>query len=68
MCNWVTMLHSRKLTEHCKPAVMEKNKNHYTNKKKLVYIWKIDDKISYKNSSESMLFFNLGIVQITNDI
>ena len=28
-CNWVTMLYSRKLTEHCKPAIMEKNKNHY---------------------------------------
>ena len=28
MCNWVTMLYSRKLTEHCKPAVTEKNKNH----------------------------------------
>ena len=23
MCNWVTMLNSRKLTEHCKPAIME---------------------------------------------
>ena len=30
MCNWVTMLYSRKLTEHCKSAIMEKNKNHYT--------------------------------------
>ena len=29
MCNWVTMLYSRKLTEHCKPPIMEKNKNHY---------------------------------------
>ena len=24
MCNWVTMVYSRKLTEHCKPAIMEK--------------------------------------------
>ena len=24
MCNWVTLLYSRKLTEHCKPAMMEK--------------------------------------------
>ena len=24
MCNWVTMLYSRKLTEHCKPAIMKK--------------------------------------------
>ena len=26
MCNWVTMLYSRKLTEYCKPAIMEKIK------------------------------------------
>ena len=26
MCNWVTLLYSRKLTEHCKPAIMEKIK------------------------------------------
>ena len=32
MCDWVTMLYSRKLTEHCKPAIMEKNKNHYIKK------------------------------------
>ena len=28
MCDWVTLLYSRKLAEHCKPAIMEKNKNH----------------------------------------
>ena len=26
MCYWVTLLYSRKLTEHCKPAVKEKSK------------------------------------------
>ena len=26
MCDWVTVLYSRKLTEHCKPAMMEKIK------------------------------------------
>ena len=26
MYNWVTMLYSGKLTEHCKPAIMEKIK------------------------------------------
>ena len=31
MCNWVTMLYSRKLTEHCKLAIMKKN---YIYKKK----------------------------------
>ena len=33
MCNWVIMLYSRKLTEHCIPAIMEKSKNHYIYKK-----------------------------------
>ena len=26
MCNWATLLYSRKFTEHCKPAIMEKIK------------------------------------------
>ena len=26
MCDWVSLLYSRKLTEHCKPAIMEKIK------------------------------------------
>ena len=34
MCNWVTMLYSRKLREHCKPAVMKKVKKHYKPLKK----------------------------------
>ena len=25
MCDWVTLLYSRKVAEHCKPALMEKN-------------------------------------------
>ena len=25
-CDWVPLLYSRKLTEHCKPAIMEKIK------------------------------------------
>ena len=25
MCDWVTLLYSKKLTEHCKPALVEKN-------------------------------------------
>ena len=36
MCNWVTMLYSRKLAENRKPSIMEKNKNHYI-KKELSY-------------------------------
>ena len=27
MCDWVTLLYSSKLAEHCKPVIMEKNKN-----------------------------------------
>ena len=26
MCDWVILLYSRKLTEHCKPAIVEKIK------------------------------------------
>ena len=26
MCDWIILLYSRKLTEHCKPAIMEKIK------------------------------------------
>ena len=37
MCNWVTLLYSRKLMEHCKPAMMEKDKNHYIKKLKLCH-------------------------------
>jgi len=29
MCNWVTMLYSRKLLGHCKSGIMWKNNNHY---------------------------------------
>ena len=34
MCNWAAMVYNRKLIEHCKPAIMEKNKNHYKGNKK----------------------------------
>ena len=33
MWNWVSMLYIRKLTEHCKPAIMEKNKILLSHKK-----------------------------------
>ena len=36
MHKWVTMLYSRKLTEHCKPDIMEENKNHYLKKRDLI--------------------------------
>ena len=34
MCDWVTVLYSRKLREHCKPAIMEKIKTATKKKKK----------------------------------
>ena len=34
MCDWVTLLRSRKLTEHCKPAIMQKIKVIIKNKTK----------------------------------
>ena len=36
MCDWVTLLYGRKLTEHCKPTIKEKIK--IIKKKKLWYI------------------------------
>ena len=50
MCDWVTLLYSRKLTEHCKPAKMEKNKNHLKKKKELRHLEK--RKISALSFSE----------------
>ena len=39
MCDWVTLLYNRKLAEHCKPAIIEKNKNHLKslNKEKIYH-------------------------------
>ena len=34
MCDWVTLLYSRKLMEHCKPGIMENIKNIFKKKKK----------------------------------
>ena len=39
MCDCVTMLHSRKLTEHCKPAIMEKIKIIIYKKKECVFVF-----------------------------
>ena len=43
ICNWVTLLYSRKMTDHCKPSMIEKNENHLKkrNKKNLNLVnWK----------------------------
>ena len=51
MCNWVTILYSRKMTEHCKPAIMEKDKNHYINLKKK------------KKKEKNILWLNLQLME-----
>ena len=38
ICGWVTLLYSRKLTEHCKPAAMEKIKIIISEKKRYLEI------------------------------
>ena len=46
MYNWVTKLYSRKLTKHCKPAIMEKIKitiNVFKNKQKNKMVYKLID-------------------------
>ena len=47
MCNWVTMLYIRKLTEHCKPAIMEK---------KIIIQKKL---ISFFNKNELKIYFRI---------
>ena len=37
MCDWVTLLYSRKLTEHYKPTIVGKNRNHF--KKHFKAVW-----------------------------
>ena len=62
MCDWVTLLYSRKLTEHCKPAIMEKN--HYFKKILLFtvsisYYYLIAVKCVYR-TLESYTFLSCG--------
>ena len=47
MCEGVTMLYSRKLTEHCKPAIMEKKKS--LHKKSILWDVKQELKITSYN-------------------
>ena len=53
MCDWITLLYSRKLTEHCKPTVMEKIKMKLKNK--MTTTWK-KNKVYF--GFEGMLMFN----------
>ena len=57
MCNWVTMLCSRKWTEHCRPAIMEKNKNNYIKNKIKLHIDVSDIfLLVYSSSVHSLLY------------
>ena len=44
-------IHSRKLTEHCKPATMEKNKNSLKNKERKNPLWILEWSLSSESSS-----------------
>ena len=44
MCDWVTLLYNRKLTEHCEPAKMGKNKKHYFKKERKHYFSNLKQK------------------------
>ena len=51
MCNWVNMLYSRKLTEHCVPAIMKKNEN-----KKIKIKWTIyHDQLGFTPESQGWI-------------
>ena len=41
MCDWVTLLYSKKLTEHCRPAIMEKKIIKNPKKKKKKKVWEV---------------------------
>ena len=56
MCNWVTMLYSRKLTEHCKPAITEKIKIIINKKNKIHH-----KKGGLKNAVNANAFFSVYI-------
>ena len=57
MCNWVTMLYSRKLTEHCKSGIMGKNKNHYI----YIYIYIYIRNLHLQTLKKILLFFFLAM-------
>ena len=50
ICDWVTLLYSRKWTEHCKPVKMEKIKIIYKKKKKKKKKMGIVEKTKYHST------------------
>ena len=52
MCDWVTLLCSGKLTEHCKSVIMEKIKNHYRKNVNCLIFNKYKIKIISDNKKE----------------
>ena len=59
MCDWVTLLYSRKLTEHCKPTIVEKTKIILKKEKKKNYKMLIkeveDDSKKWKDTTCSWI-------------
>ena len=56
MCNWVTMLYSRKLTEHCKPAITKKKQK----KTKIKFLKKVMNRFPEEGGESVMLALNQG--------
>ena len=55
MCDWVTLLYSRKLTQHSKPAIMEKTK--ITILKKKIGLSKVGDRTLFLGGGLVLTFF-----------
>ena len=45
MCDWVTLLYSRKLREYFKQTIMEKNKSHLKEKKEIKQSDEVNGKV-----------------------
>ena len=62
------MLYSRKLTDHCKPPIMEKNKNHYIKKNSVSrktekkIMWTVTSHVWYSNKCALINKTDRGIV------
>ena len=64
MCNWVTLLYSRKLTEYCKPAVIEEIKIIIKKKRKRVNRM-LTIMQGVKKKSQGRKFLSFHLVQVS---
>ena len=66
VCDWVTLLYSRKLTEHGKPAIMEKNKNHQ--KKKINFMKNLTHCPTFSHFYLKRAKFYMGVYWSTHSL